>query len=73
LARGKRGKTPEHLAPILQRLGLPGTVWCELVADFGRLFSSVAGHPLVVDGERSRKTHRRFRLSRRVRELMPVR
>ncbi|TWU05025.1 transposase [Stieleria varia] len=71
IAEGKHGKTPEHLAPILQRLGLESSVWCELVEDFGKLFKTVAGNPCAVDEHRSCKTHRRFRLSRRVRELIP--
>ena len=71
LASGKRGKTPEHLAPILRRLGMSSSIWCELVADFGRLFANVAGNPFVVDSARSCQTHRRFRVKRRVRELIP--
>ena len=73
LADGKRGATPPHLSPILERLGLSSSVWCELVADFGRLFKTVAGHPCQVDAQRSHQTHRRFRVSRRVRELMQSR
>ncbi len=72
LAADKRGRTPEHLAPILDRLGLASSVWCELVSDFGRLFASVAGRTVVVDRHRSRNTHRRFRLRRRLRELIPA-
>ena len=39
---------------------------------FGRLFSTVAGHPRIVDSTRSRRGHRRFHVTSRVRELLPV-
>ena len=68
-AAGKRGVTPADAPPILERLGLSGAGWCELVHGFGRLFSTVAGHPRTVDGSRSRRRHGRFHLTRRVREL----
>jgi hypothetical protein len=43
-----------------------------LVSNFGRLFSTVAGHPRTVDGSRSGRGRRRFHLTPRVRELLPV-
>jgi hypothetical protein len=67
---GKCGATPEDIPPILERLKLSPSAWCELVSDFGRLFSTVAGHPRIVDGWRSRRSRRRFHLSPRVRELL---
>ena len=69
---GKCGSTPEDTPPILERLKLSPTVWCELVSNFGRLFSTVAGHPRIVDGSRSRRSRRRFHLSPRVRALLAV-
>jgi hypothetical protein len=66
---GKRGSTPSDAPPILERLKVSATTWCELVSDFGRLFSTVAGHPRIVDTTRSRHGHRRFHLAARVREL----
>jgi REP element-mobilizing transposase RayT len=45
IAQGKRGRIPSQCKPILERLGLERDVWCELVKDFGRLFSRVAGRP----------------------------
>ena len=36
IRRGKRGSIPSHLAPILTRIGLNSTYWCELVSKFGR-------------------------------------
>ena len=69
VAPGKRGKTSENLPPVLKRLGLDRDSWCELVSDFGKLFCSVAGRPEQVDLLRSHRTHRRYHLRRRAREL----
>jgi hypothetical protein len=66
---GKRGSTPGDLPPVLRRLGLGSKTWCELVSDFGKLFCHVAGRPEHVDTIRSHRTHRRYYLRRRVREL----
>jgi hypothetical protein len=66
---GKRGSTPGDLPPVLRRLGLDGKTWCELVSDFGKLFCHVAGRPEHVDTIRSHRTHRRYYLRRRAREL----
>ncbi len=43
LRRDKRGAIPDHLAPILDRLGLEQTHWVETVQDFGRMFKQAAG------------------------------
>ncbi len=43
LRRDKRGAIPDHLAPILDRLGLERTHWVETVRDFGRMFKRAAG------------------------------
>jgi hypothetical protein len=67
---GKSGATPDDVPPILERWKLSPTAWCELVSNFGRLFSTVAGHPRIVDGSRSRRSRRRFHLSPRVRESL---
>jgi hypothetical protein len=66
---GKSGFTPSDLPPVLRRLGLDGKTWCELVSDFGKLFCHVAGRPEHVDRIRSHRTHRRYYLRRRAREL----
>jgi hypothetical protein len=66
---GKSGCTPSDLPPVLRRLGLDGKTWCELVSDFGKLFCHVAGRPEHVDTIRTHRTHRRYYLRRRVREL----
>jgi hypothetical protein len=39
----KRGSIPSHLSPILQRIGLDAPDWCDLVKEFGRTFTRVAG------------------------------
>jgi REP element-mobilizing transposase RayT len=39
----KRGRIPAHVGPILERLGLEGSVWCRLVQEFGRTFKRAAG------------------------------
>ncbi len=67
---GKRVRTPAGVPPILVRLGLDTATWCELVSDFGRLFCSVAGRPECVDSLRCHRTHRRYHLRRRARELL---
>ena len=66
---GKRGHTPSNIPSVLSRLGLDGKTWCELVSDFGKLFCHVAGRPKHVDTIRSHRTHRRYYLRRRAREL----
>jgi len=70
IAPGKPGRTPKDVPPVLKRLGLDTETWCELVRDFGRLFCSVAGRPDCVDPLRSHRTHRRYHLRRRARELL---
>lgn len=70
IAPGKRGCTPAGTPPILVRLSLDTATWCELVSDFGRLFCSVAGRPECVDSMRCHRTHRRYHLRRRARELL---
>ena len=69
IAPGKRGCAPQDLPPVLTRLGLDCESWCELVSDFGKLFCTVAGRPEQVDLLRSHRTHRRYHLRRRAREL----
>jgi hypothetical protein len=50
LRADKRGAIPEHLAPIVERLGLNQSNWVETVRGFGRLFKQAAGRSsLLVD------------------------
>ena len=43
----KRGKIPEDLQPILKRIGIEGSMWCDLVWDFSKYFGKcyAAGKP----------------------------
>lgn len=41
----KRGKIPSSLQPILSRLGIEGSMWCDLVWNFKRYFGRSAGRP----------------------------
>ena len=70
VAPGKRGATPESAPPIFERLDLKPAVWSELVADFGKLFSVVAGLPQRVDATRSRQSGSRYHLPRGARQLL---
>jgi REP element-mobilizing transposase RayT len=50
----KPGRTPQQIAPLFERLGITADSWRELVRNFGRLFSVVAGKPQVIDSHSSR-------------------
>jgi hypothetical protein len=43
LRSDQRGSIPAHLSPILERIGLDGAGWCDLVRRFGRLYKRSAG------------------------------
>jgi hypothetical protein len=64
IVRGKRGATPEDAPPLLDRLKIKPAVWFELVTQFGRLFSLVAGQPHRVDDFRSRFRKKRYYVPR---------
>ena len=66
----KRGATPAGLAPIFERLGIHEDTWIELVRDFGRLFSVVAGHPHQIDTHETPSGERRFHARSAARELL---
>ena len=66
----KRGSTPKELAPIFRRLGIAETTWLEMVQNFGRLFSVVAGQPKHVDEFRSKERDQRFHLRKATRDLL---
>jgi hypothetical protein len=70
LVAGKSGATPEAAPAILERLEIRPEVWCQLVGQFGRLFSMVAGKPQHVDTYRSPRCPRRFHLREAARELL---
>lgn len=51
----KRGSIPQHLQPILQRIGLDGPTWCELVTQFGRRFKRAVGTAAELSQEAARR------------------
>ena len=51
LAAGKRGSIPNHLEPILQRVGIVSSGWCDLIQQFGRLFKRAVGSPQALSNE----------------------
>ena len=40
---GKSGSIPDHLAPILKRLGVNASIWSELVTKFDEWFGHIVG------------------------------
>ena len=66
----KRRATPQHLAPLFDRLGVSSDIWCDLVKNFGKLFSIVAGKPNQIDGHFSKSDTHRYRARRAARELL---
>ena len=55
LREDKRGSIPDHLAPILTRIGLDSEGWCELVSKFGKVFKRAAGTAEHLANEASRR------------------
>jgi hypothetical protein len=58
IRRGKRGSIPQHLAPILERLGLDTSGWCDLIVKFGRSFKRAVGTAQHLREEASRRGQR---------------
>lgn len=54
LRSDKRLAGPGRAVPLFERLGIDERSWCELTKNFGRLFSSVAGKPAVIEPHPSR-------------------
>jgi hypothetical protein len=69
LVKEKRGRIPNAIAPILERLKLDRTTWCELVGTFGRRFFHVAGQPATIDSTPSRMSQQRYYIPGQTREL----
>jgi hypothetical protein len=61
IVNGHRGAIPNHLAPILDRLGIRPDGWLNLSSEFGRLFQRVAGSCRSIERQRNLRTGRRFR------------
>ena len=55
IQKQKRGSIPAQLAPILERLGIDASGWCDLVSNFGRLFKRAAGTATSMAKEASRR------------------
>ena len=70
IVTGKRFSTPEDAPPLLERLKIKPAVWFELVTQFGKLFSLVAGQPHRVDDYRSRFRRKRYHVRQAARELL---
>jgi len=66
----KPGRKPKQIRRLFNRLGISASVWNELVRNFGRLFSIVAGKPAVVDSHRSRSGVHRYRALPAARDLL---
>jgi hypothetical protein len=71
---GKRGSTPPDAPLIFERLnlGISPESWCELIKSFGKLFSTVAGKPHIVERYRSSKRKQRFTLKPEARLLLTI-
>ena len=61
---------PDTVNRVLAELKISAEAWCEVIRDFGRLFSSVAGKAHVIDAYRSPTKSQSFRPRPRVRELL---
>ena len=60
LCADKRGAIPDHLAPIMDRLGLNRSNWVETVRGFGRLFRQAAGRTSSLVDAAARRSRRWF-------------
>ena len=57
----KMGRIPADLAPIMDRVGLSGELWCDLVKRFGKIFKRVAGTPESLAQEAIRRGRNGYR------------
>ena len=55
IAGGKRGTIPAELAPIMERIGIPISVWVDTVMNFKRTFLRAAGMPSSLQKEAERR------------------
>jgi len=60
LRADKRGAIPDHLLPIVERLGLNRSNWVETVRGFGRLFKQAAGRSSSLVDAAARRSRRWF-------------
>ncbi len=59
--KGKRGKIPAKVAPILSRLGIEGSMWCDLVWNFKKYFGGRAGSPKSLKSTAEQQGRRWYR------------
>ena len=59
--KNRKGRIPSDLAPILERVGLSGELWCDLVKRFGKIFKRVAGTPESLAQEAIRREQSGYR------------
>ncbi len=57
---GKRGSIPEHLKPILERLGIDDRAWSQQQAASGRVFGTAVGAAVSLAREAVRRGCRRL-------------
>ncbi len=55
VSRRKRGSIPKQVEPILQRLGLDGPTWCDVVTQFGCRFKRAVGTANELSQEATRR------------------
>jgi len=60
LRADKRGAIPDHLSPIVERLGLNRSNWEETVRGFGRPFKQAAGRSISLVDAAARCSRRWF-------------
>ncbi len=53
--KDKRGQIPSGLQSILSRLGIEGSMWCDLVWNFKRYFGRSAGSPASLQADAARR------------------
>ena len=70
LHRGKRGRIPSSCETVLKRLNLDRRSWCDLVSEFGKLVTHVAGRPQTIDATLRRVGQHRYHLRSRARTLL---
>jgi hypothetical protein len=66
----KPGTPPKQFGRLFERLGISAEAWNELVHNFGRLFSVVAGKPSTVERHSSPSGSHRYRTRPVARDLL---
>lgn len=61
LIDGKRGAIPEHIAPLLQRIGIHPKHWVSCVLQYGQLFGREVGRPSSMNASAMKQRRRNSR------------